>query len=105
MGTIRRITDLQLASIGSTKVLSVTSSEVLYQISSGMRALEITNQSTAGLVYYGQSNLAVNSGIWLNTGGQAKFFDTVSDTFQFYIRASSGGVGVPIIIQEYRGND
>jgi len=105
MATIRRITDIQLASIGSTKVLSVTSSEVLYQISSGMRALEITNQSTAALVFYGQSNLQANSGVWLNTGGQAKFFDTVSDTFQFYLRASSGGVGVPIIIHEYRGKD
>lgn len=102
---VRYSSDLNIASIGSTKVLSVTSSEVLYQISSSMRALEIANQSTAAIVYYGQSNLAVNSGIWLNTGGQAKFFDTVSDTFQFYLRASSGGVGVPIIIHEYRGNE
>lgn len=102
---VRYTSDIQIASIGSTKVLSVTSSEVLYQISSGMRAFEVANQSTAGIVFYGQSNLAANSGIWLNTGGQAKFFDTVSDTFQLFFRASSGGVGVPIIIHEYRGNE
>ena len=102
---IRQIADLQIASIGSTKILSVTSSEVLYQISSGMRAFEITNQTTSALVYYGQSNLAVNSGIWLNTGGQAKFWDTISDTFQLYLRASSGGVSIQVIIHEYRGNE
>ena len=65
----------------------------------------MTNQTTAALVYYGQSNLAVNSGIWLNTGGQAKFWDTISDTFQLFLRASSGGVTVNIIAQEYRGNE
>jgi len=69
-----------------------------------MRALEMTNQSTAAVVVYGQSDLLTNSGIWLNTSGQAKFFDTVSDTFSLYLRTSSGGVEVPIIIQEYRGN-
>ena len=102
---VRFSSDIQLASIGSTKILSVTSSETLYQISSGMRAFEVTNQSTAALVFYGQSNLATNSGIWLNTGGQAKFWDTISDTFQLYFRASSGGVSIPIIIHEYRGNE
>lgn len=102
---LRQITDIQLASIGSTKVISVTSSETLYQISSGMRALEMTNQTTAAIVVYGQSNLLANSGIWLNTSGQAKFFDTISDTFKLYFRTSSGGVEVPIIIQEYEGNE
>ena len=105
MGVPRRRTDLVLGSIGSTKVLTVDSREIVYQISSGMVAVEFANQTTAALVYYGQSNLAVNSGIWLNTGGQAKFFDSVSDTFQLYFRVSSNFVVFQIIAHEYTGSD
>ena len=104
MGVIRRITDLQLGAVGSTKVISISSSETYYQISTGMRAFEVANQSTAALVYYGQSNLSANSGIWINTNGGAKFWDTITDNFSMYFRVSSAGVSVPIIIQEYLGN-
>ena len=104
MGTIRRITDLQLASIGSTKVLSVTSSETLFQISSGMRAFEVGNNGNVALLYYGQSSLAVNSGLFINTSGGAKFWDTITDNFQMAFRTSSGGATVSVIIHEYGGN-
>ena len=104
MGTIRRITDIQLASIGSTKIYSVNSNETLYQISSGMRAFEIGVIGTNSLVYYGQSNLAVNSGLFINTSGGAKFWDTITDDFQMYLRVPSTGVTQQVIIQEYAGN-
>ena len=105
MGTPRRLTDLQLGSIGSTKVLSINSSEVIYQISSGMRAVEIINQGTNALVFYGQSGLLTNSGgVFVNTGGGAKFWDSVVDDFTFALRTGSGGVVNAIILHEYKGN-
>lgn len=105
MGTIRRLTDIQLGSIGSTKVISITSSETLYQISSGFRAVELANNGTAALLFYGQSGLIVNSGgMIINTLGGAKFWDTVVDDFTFAIRTNSGGVSVQAIFHEYRGN-
>ena len=102
MGTIRRITDLQLASVDTTKVISVTSSETLFTISSGNRAVEITNLGS-NTVYYGQSNLAVNSGGIILANG-SKFWDTVTDTFSMYLRVSSGGVTSIVSAQEYAGN-
>ena len=105
MGTIRRLTDLQLGSIGSTKVISVTSAETLYQISSGFRAVELANIGTNGLLFYGQSGLIVNSGgIFINSGGGAKFWDTVVDNFAFAVRVNSGGITVQAIFHEYGGN-
>lgn len=104
MGPIRRLTDLQLGSIGTTKILSITSSESLFQISSGNRAFEAANNGNVALLYYGQSNLAVNSGLFINTSGGAKFWDTITDDFQMYFRLNSGGVTVQLIIQEYQGN-
>lgn len=105
MGTIRRLTDLQLGSIGSSKVLSITSSETLYQISSGMRAVEIANLGNVALLYYGQSGLAANSaGIFINTSGGAKFWDSVIDVFSLALRTASGGATVQAIIHEYLGN-
>lgn len=101
MGTIRRITDLQLASISSTKVLSVGTAEILYQISTGCRAFEAGNLSGTN-IFYGQSNLAANSGLFISSAGGAKFWDGVTDTFKMYFRASAN---VQLIIQEYGGNE
>ena len=105
MGTIRRITDLQLGSIATSKVLSITSSETLYTIGSGNRAFELANNGTVALLFYGQSGLSANSaGIFINTLGGAKFWDTVIDNFQLALRTASGGATVQAIIQEYAGN-
>ncbi len=105
MAIIRRLTDIQLGSIYSTKVLSLTSSETLFFISSGARAFEVANNGTNSLVFYGQSGLAANSGgIFLNTGGGAKFWDTITDNFQMAFRAGSGGATAPLVIHEYAGN-
>lgn len=105
MGTIRRISDLYLGSIASTLVLSINSSETVYQISSGNRAVEIVNQGSNALVFYGQSGLATHSGgVFVNTFGGAKFWDSVVDNFTFAIRTNSGGVANVVILHEYGGN-
>ena len=103
---IRRLTDIQLASIGTTKVYSVGSSEILFQISSGNRAFEAANMGAFNITY-GQSSLAVNSGIFISSSGGAKFWDTITDSFQmaFRITNGSGGVTSQLIIQEYQGNE
>ena len=103
MGTIRKLTDIQLASIGTTKIYSISTSETLFQISSGNRAFEVFNGGSAN-IFYGQSNLAVNSGIMIASNGGAKFWDTVTDNFQMYFRINSGGHTNQLIIQEYAGN-
>lgn len=102
MGTIRRITDLQLGSINTTKVLSITSTETLYQISSGNRAFEAGVVNNGALVFYGQSSVLANSGLFINTSGGSKFWDTITDDFKMYF-ATPTGTG-QLIIQEYSGN-
>lgn len=101
---IRRLTDLQLASIGTTKVFSVTSSEVIFQISSGNRAFEAGNLGNFNITY-GQSNLTANSGLFISSAGGAKFWDTITDNFTMAFRVGSGGVSSQLIIQEYQGNE
>ena len=101
MGIIRRITDLQLASIGTTKVYSITSSETLFQISSGNRAFEAMNNGAINIVY-GQSNLLATSGLIIASGNGSKFWDTITDDFKMYFVVPSGSA--QIIIQEYGGN-
>ena len=103
MGTIRRITELQLGSIATTKLLSITSSETLYQISSGNRAVEIMNFGNIN-VTYGQSSLLASSGLFIASNGGAKFWDSVHDVFKMYFVINSGGASVNIIAQEYGGN-
>lgn len=103
MGTIRRLTDLQLASIGTTKVYALTSSEILFQISSGNRAFEAGNLGNYN-IFYGQSNIVANSGIFIASGGAAKFWDTITDNFQMAFALGTGGVTGQLIIQEYAGN-
>ena len=104
MGTIRIISDRQLGSIGSTKSISVTSSEVLYQISSGMRAFELANNGSNALIFYGQSSLRASSGLFINTGGGSKFWDSIVDNFSMALRVNSGGITAQAIVQEYLGN-
>lgn len=103
MGTIRRLTDIQLASIGTTKVYSITSSETLFQISSGNRAFEAGNLGNINL-FYGQSNLLATSGLFISSGGATKFWDTVTDDFKMAFAINSGGASTQLIIQEYVGN-
>lgn len=105
MAIIRKITDLQLGSILSSKVLTISSNETIYQISSGARAVEIGNMGTAAILFYGQSGLVANSaGMFINTGGGSKFWDTVTDNFQMALRHGSGVLTMPIVIHEYAGN-
>ena len=100
---IRRISDLQLGSIGSTKVYTITTSETAYQISSGMRAVEVGNLGNYN-IFYGQSNLMALSGLFISSQGGAKFWDSVTDNFKMYFRITSGGITTPLILQEYLGN-
>lgn len=103
MGTIRRITDLQLASVGTTKIYFLTSGqEILFQISTGNRAFEAGNLGTMA-ISYGQSNLLANSGLFLAASGGMKFWDTITDDFQMAFRPVNGGSS-QLIIQEYKGN-
>ena len=103
MGTIRKITDLQLASIATTKLLSVTSAESVYYLGSGNRAFEITNLGSYNL-YYGNSNLTTNSGGVVLPNG-SKMWDTVADNFTMYLRLTTGGItNLGVVIHEYAGN-
>lgn len=98
---IRRNTDIYLASIQSTKVLTISPNETLYQISSGSRAFEAGNLGNIN-IFYGQSNITANSGLFIASNGGAKFWDGITDTFQMYFRASGS---TQLIIQEYGGNE
>jgi len=103
MGTIRRLTDIQLASIGTTKIYIMTSAqEIIFQISSGNRAFEAGNLGTMA-ISYGQSNLLANSGLFLAASGGMKFWDTITDNFTMAFRPVNGGSS-QLIIQEYAGN-
>lgn len=102
MGTIRRLTDLQLGSINTMKVLNVNSAGVTYQISSGNRALEVTNLSGSQTLYYGNAVTVGTGGIISSSG--SKFWDTVVDNFTLTFFASSGGVSILLAVQEYAGN-
>lgn len=102
MGTIRRITDLQLGLIGTTRVLSINSSETLYSIGSGNRAFEITNYGGVNLIF-GQSSVLANSGGMILQNG-SRFFDNVVDNFILYLAVNSGGITSNVVIQEYLGN-
>ena len=101
---VRQISDRQLASITTSKIYFLsTGSEVLFQIGSSNRAFEASNLGTFN-VTYGQSNLLANSGIIIASNNGAKFWDTVSDSFQMYFRVSQTGSS-HIVIHEYGGNE
>ncbi len=102
MATIRRITDLYLGSIGTTKILSINSSETLYSLGSGNRAFEIVNYGPVNLVF-GQSSVLANSGSFINISA-SRFFDGLTDNFTMYLAVNSGGINSNIVIQEYAGN-
>jgi len=103
MAVIRRRSGLSLGSVATTKLLSITSSETLYQIESGNVALEVSNLGSFN-VYYGQSNVGVNSGSLLLPAVGWRMWDSVTDDFQLFFRATSGGVTSMISVLEYAGN-
>ena len=102
MGIIRKLTDLQLGSIQTSKILTIDSAEVIYQVESANRAIEITNHGSHNL-YYGDSALTINTGGFIVPNG-AKFWDTITDDFQLYLRVLSGGVTDIVTVHEYAGN-
>ena len=104
MGTIRRLTDLQLGSIATTKVLVLTGSETVFTINSGNRGFEATNWGPS-IVVYGQSSVLATSGGQIASGGGAKFWDTIIDNFTMYFASGSGGATATLVIQEYGGNN
>lgn len=102
MATIRRLTDIQLASIGTTKVIALNTAGYTFQISSGNRAFEATNLGAAA-VLYGDSLAPLQlgtGGLIVSTG--AKFWDTITDNFTMTF-ATSGGTAL-LVLQEYAGN-
>lgn len=102
MGTIRRLTDLQLGSIGTTKVISLTTAGYLFQITTGNRAFEATNLGDYS-VYYNRTLTLGTGGIILELG--SKFWDTITDNFSMNFSINSGGVSGFLVIQEYSGNE
>jgi hypothetical protein len=103
MGLIQRRTNLTLGSIGSTKLLSVSSNELLYTISTGFVAFEATNLGAFN-IYYGQSGVTTTSGGLIAPNG-AKFWDTIADNFTMcFVTQKSGGIASALVIQEYAGN-
>src|SRR3990167_1961359 len=97
---IRRLTDIQLGSISTSKILSLTSSGYTFIIGSGNRAFEATNLGGT-TVYYGNTLSIGTGGIILPNG--SKFWDTIVDNFTMVFYASSGGVTNLLVIQEYAG--
>ena len=103
MGLIQRRTNLTLGSIGTSKLYSVSSNEILYTISTGYIALEATNLGSFN-IYYGQSGVTLNSGGIISPSA-SKFWDTVCDNFSLYfVIQNSGGISSQLVIQEYAGN-
>jgi hypothetical protein len=97
MGLIQRRTNLTLGSIGSTRLYDV-SGEMLYTISTGYIAFEVTNLGDS-VVYYGDSAVTTNSGGIL-VQKSSKFWDNVSDDFSMYFVSAASST---IVFHEYRG--
>ena len=102
MGTIRRLTDIQLGSIQTTKVINLTTAGYVFQIGSGNRAFEVTNLSQQASVYYGNA-IVIGTGAIIQVTG-SKFWDTIVDNFTMTFYASSANITLPMVIQEYAGN-
>lgn len=98
---IRRLAGVYLGSVGSTRLLSITSAETIYIISSGMRALDITNLGSYP-VYYGGSGVRVSSG-GLIQASSVRAWDHVVDDFTLYLAVQSGAVSSNIVVTEYEG--
>lgn len=100
---IRRLTDLQLGSIVTSKLLNITDTPTTYQINSGNRALEMSNLS-AFAVYYGKPGMVIaGSASFLNSLCQ-KVWDTITDDFTLAIVANTTGITAQVVIDEYAGN-
>lgn len=87
-----------LGSIASTKLLTITSAETLYVISSGYVAFEATNRGSNS-IFYGDSGVLLNSGGILVSNG-SKFWDSITDNFQMYFSAL-GTATSQLVIHEY----
>ena len=101
MGTIRRRTELQLASIATSKIYAITTAETLFRLGSGNVAFEATNLGSYS-VYYGNSGFPLGSGGILIQYG-AKFWDTITDNFQMAFKSNTAGVGSLFVVHEYAG--
>ena len=102
MGTIRKISDLQLGSINSSKILSVSTAETLYVMGTGNRAVEFTNLGSY-IVYYGNSGFTAGTGGVILQNG-SKMWDSVVDNFQMALKLNSAGVTSQVVAHEYAGN-
>jgi len=101
MGTIYRRVNPTLASISTTKLLSITTAETLLILGSASTAFEINNLG-AYTVYYGDSGVLTNSGGIISSNG-AKFWDHVAGGFRVYLAVITGGVTSRVIVHEYEG--
>lgn len=102
MGTKYIRTNLNLGSINTTKLLSISNVETRYTLGSGNIALEATNIGGFTIVY-GNSAVLLNSG-GLIPGNASKFWDTVVGNFTMFFAIASAGVTANLVIQEYAGN-
>jgi len=97
---IRVRTGTNLGYIGTTKLLSISSSGTLYSLGSGMVAFEATNIGSQ-TISYGDSATLNNGG--LITSNSSKFWDSIVGDFIMYFVVNSGGVSSNLVVQEYNG--
>lgn len=100
MGIHYKRTNMALGSIGSTKLLAITTVEQSYILSSGMIAFEATNLG-ASSVYYGNSGVLAGSGGLIVENG-SKFWDSIVGNFRVSFLTASGSAN--LVIHEYAGN-
>lgn len=91
---------MSLGSIATTKLLVISQTETIYTLGSGNIALEATNLGPS-IVYYGNSNVLINSG-GIITGNGSKFWDSVLGDFTMRFVTTSGNSN--LVIHEYAGN-
>lgn len=103
MGTIRRLSDIQLGSIGTTKILSITTAQTIYTINSGNRAFEISNLGSYTLYYGAVGGVTAGSASFISASGQ-KMWDTVVDNFTMGLKINTAGITNLVVIDEYAGN-
>lgn len=99
---IRKITEVSLGSIVTSRIISVSTAETVFTVGSGNRAFEATNLGAYN-IYYGQSGILVNSGGVILPNG-SKFWDSIIGNFSVYFVVVSGGITSNMVIQEYAGN-
>ena len=98
MGTIYLRINPQLGSIGTTRILNVTTgAAVAVILNSGYQAMSIFNQGSGTLVW-GDSSIAVNSGNNLFVQSRIEWL-ALADSFTVYVRAES--VATIIGVTEY----